>query len=141
MWLLWLVLAVVLGVAEAMTLTSALLLLGGAALVTAGVAAIGVPIAGQLVVFAVVSVAGIVLVRPITLRHTRPALLHRFGTDALVGSAAVVVTDVSRSEGTVRIGGEEWTARPLDEHAVISAGTAVDVIRIDGATAVVYPRE
>ncbi|MGH4012125.1 MAG: NfeD family protein [Pseudonocardiaceae bacterium] len=44
-------------------------------------------------------------------------------------------------DGTVRIGGEVWTARALDESQVIPAGAAVDVIQIDGPTAVVYPRE
>jgi membrane protein implicated in regulation of membrane protease activity len=67
--------------------------------------------------------------------------LQRFGVEALVGRTAYVVQEVSGREGTVRIGGEEWTARALDESLVIPAGATVDVIQIDGATAVVYPRE
>jgi membrane protein implicated in regulation of membrane protease activity len=41
----------------------------------------------------------------------------------------------------VRIGGEEWTARSLDEAQVIPAGATVNVLQIEGATAIVYPRE
>jgi len=67
--------------------------------------------------------------------------LERFGVEALVGKTAYVVHEVTGRDGTVRIGGEEWTARALDESQVIPAGATVDVIQIDGATAVVYPRE
>jgi membrane protein implicated in regulation of membrane protease activity len=41
----------------------------------------------------------------------------------------------------VRIGGEEWSARPYDETLTIPKGTTVDVLQIEGATALVYPRE
>lgn len=68
-WLLWLIFAVVLGVAEIFTLTAALGMLGAAALITAGFAAIGLPLPLQLVVFTIASTAGVVLVRPIALRH------------------------------------------------------------------------
>jgi membrane protein implicated in regulation of membrane protease activity len=34
-----------------------------------------------------------------------------------------------------------WTARTYDEHQVIAAGSAVDVVQIDGATAVVLSVE
>jgi membrane protein implicated in regulation of membrane protease activity len=34
-----------------------------------------------------------------------------------------------------------WSARALDENHVIPAGTLVDVMEIEGATAIVYPRE
>jgi len=39
--------------------------------------------------------------------------------------------------GQVRIGGELWSARTLDDHDVIEAGTAVTVMQISGATALV----
>ncbi|HXT46021.1 MAG TPA: NfeD family protein [Pseudonocardiaceae bacterium] len=74
-------------------------------------------------------------------RHMLRPRLERFGVDALVGKTAYVVQEVTGRDGAVRIGGEEWTARALDESQVIPAGTTVDVIQIDGATAVVYPRE
>jgi membrane protein implicated in regulation of membrane protease activity len=137
----WLLIAVVLGVAEAFTLTAALGLLGGAALVTAGVAAIGLPVSLQLLVFAIASAAGIAVLRPIAVRHMLRPRAERFGVDALAGRTAYVVDEVTGRAGMVRIGGEEWSARALDKGLVIPAGVAVDVIQIDGAIAVVYPRE
>lgn len=141
LWLIWLVVAVLLGVAEAFSLTAALGVLGGAALVTAGLAAVGLPLVLQVAVFAVVSVLGVVLVRPVALRHMSQPQLERFGVDALVGKRAYVVREVTDRDGRVRIDGEEWTARPFDESLVIPVGAAVDVMRISGTTAFVYPRE
>jgi membrane protein implicated in regulation of membrane protease activity len=140
-WIIWLIIAVVLSIAEIFTLTAALGLLGGAALITSVFAAIGLPVPLQLVVFGIASAAAIVLVRPIAARHMLRTQLQRFGVDALVGRTAYVVREVTGREGTVRIGGEEWTARALDSSLVIPAGAAVDVIQIVGATAVVYPQE
>ena len=144
LWVLWLVLAVVLGVAEIATLTAALGLLGGAALVTALAAAVGLPVVLQLLVFAAASAAGLVVVRPIAQRHVLAARSEpsaRFGIDALVGRCARVVTEVSGQSGRISIDGDEWTARPYDDSLVIPAGTTVHVMEIRGATALVYPRE
>jgi membrane protein implicated in regulation of membrane protease activity len=140
-WLIWLVVAVLLGVAEAFSLTASLGVLGAAALVTAGFAAVGLPLVLQFVVFAVTATLGVVLVRPIALRHLQQPQLARFGVDALVGKRAYVVREVTDRDGLVRIDGEEWTARPFDESLVIPVGAAVDVMRISGTTAFVYPLE
>ncbi|MFI0422866.1 NfeD family protein [Spongiactinospora sp. 9N601] len=141
-WVIWLILAVVLGVAEIFTLTAALGLLGGAALITTIAAALGLPVPLQLVVFTLASAAGLVLVRPIVARHLRqPPPSQRFGVEALVGQTAYVVTEVTGRTGRVQIGGEEWSARAYDETLVIPEGATVDVLKIEGATALVYPRE
>jgi membrane protein implicated in regulation of membrane protease activity len=141
LWLIWLVLAVVLGLAETFTLTAALGVLGAAALVPALLAALGLPVAVQLAVFAAAAAAGVLLVRPIALRHLREPQLVRFGVEALVGKRAYVVREVSDRDGLVRIDGDDWTARTFDETTVIPVGAAVDVMRISGTTAYVYPRE
>jgi membrane protein implicated in regulation of membrane protease activity len=140
-WVVWLILAVLLGVAEVFTLTAVLGLLGAAALITSGVAAVGAPPAVQLLVFAVTSTAGLLLVRPMAQRCALRPQLERFGVDALVGRRAYARTEVTVNQGAVRIGGEEWTARSYHEDIVIPAGSPVNVMQIDGATAVVYPQE
>jgi membrane protein implicated in regulation of membrane protease activity len=139
----WVVLAAVLGAAEIVTLTAALGLLAVAALAAAGAAALGLGPFAQFAIFAAVSIALLVGVRPLVKRQLRPRLgpQHRFGVAALVGRQARVVQEVTGHAGRVRIGGEEWSARAYDETLVIPAGTTVDVIEIEGATALVYPRE
>ena len=140
-WIIWLIIAVALGVAEVFTLTAALGLLGGAALIASMVAAIGLPMPLQFLVFALASAAGLVVLRPVATRHRIRPRVERFGVDALIGKTAYVVQEITSRDGTVRIGGEEWTARAVDDAQVIPAGAIVDVIHIDGATAIVYPRE
>jgi len=140
-WVLWLILAVVLGAAEIFTLTAALGLLGLAAGLTAVVAALGLPVPVQLIVFVVASIAGLGVVRPIARRHLIQPPPQRFGVEALVGKPAYVIREVTAHDGRVRINGEEWSARAYDETQVIPAGATVDVMQIEGATALVYPRE
>ena len=139
----WIILAAILGVAEIFTLTAALGLLAVAALAAAAVAALGLGELAQFVTFAVVAVAGLVGIRPLVSRQLRPRYgpQHRFGVAALVGRQARVVQEVTGQAGRVRIGGEEWSARAYDESLVIPTGATVDVIEIEGATALVYPRE
>ncbi|MFF1274857.1 NfeD family protein [Streptomyces marokkonensis] len=140
-WLIWLIVAAVLAVAEILTLTAALGMLSVAALVTAGTAAAGLPLGLQFLVYALVAAATLLFVRPLALRHMDRPQAARFGTDALIGKSAYVVSDVTGTGGRVRIDGEEWTARSYDETLVISSGTTVDVMEISGATALVYPRD
>lgn len=140
-WLIWVILAMALGVIEILTLTAALGILGAAALITSLAAAAGAPVPAQLAVFAVASLAGIVLVRPVVRRHLMRPSVHVFGPAALAGRTAQVVHEIHGASGRVRIDGEEWTARTYDEALVIPVGTTVDVLEINGATALVYPRE
>ena len=140
-WIVWLVLAAVLGVAEIMTTTLAfgLIAVGAVAAGVVGVAGGGLPF--QLIAFGVASAAGLGVVRPIAVRHIKQPPLLRTGTSALVGRSAKVVEEVTDDGGKVRIGGELWSARPYDESRVIPAGSTVDVFAIEGATALVHPRE
>ncbi|WJV45365.1 NfeD family protein [Streptomyces flavofungini] len=140
-WLVWLLAAGVLGVAEFFTLTLVFGLLAGAALVAAVVAGVGVGVFGQLVVFAAAAAAGLVVIRPVALRHMAQGPLTREGSDALIGKQAEVMQEVTATHGLIKLSGEEWSARSLDESHVIPVGALVDVMEIEGATAVVYPRE
>ncbi|KUP96660.1 NfeD family protein [Thermobifida cellulosilytica] len=140
-WVLWLVVAVALGVAELFTLTLALGLLAAAALVAGVAGAAGVGLSGQVLAFVAASAAGLLVIRPIARRHMAQPPPLRSGAEALVGRSALVVEEITADGGRIKLSGEEWTARCLDETLRIPAGTHVDVMQIDGATAVVYPRD
>lgn len=141
-WVLWLIIAAVLGSAELMTATLDLLLLAIAALAAAGIAALGLGVGLQLLAFAVTAAAMITLVRPIARRHLKSSYPQlKTGVAALIGREAVVLTPCGREPGRVKIGGEEWSARAYDPTLVIPAGTTVDVFAIEGATALVHPQE
>jgi membrane protein implicated in regulation of membrane protease activity len=140
-WIVWLIVAAVLGVAELLTTTLAFGLIAAAAVVAAviGTFDLGLPL--QLAAFVVAAGAGLAFVRPIALRHIKQPPALRTGTAALVGRSAIVLQEVTEHSGRIRIGGEEWSSRAYDESLVIPVGTKVDVMQIDGATALVYPRE
>ena len=140
-WIVWLIIAAVLGTIEIVTTTLAFGLLGLAALVAAGAGFLGGDTAVQFGVFILTSAVGLGVARPFAMRHIRHPPLLRTGTAALVGRTGYVLEEVSDQGGRVRIGGEEWSARPYDETLVIPAGTKVDVLQIEGASALVYPRE
>jgi membrane protein implicated in regulation of membrane protease activity len=141
-WIVWLIVAVVLGVAELLTMTFAFGLIAIAAVVAAAVGAFHIGLAAQLAAFVVAAGAGLGVVRPYVVRHVKQPPALRTGVAALVGRSAIVLEEVNEHSGRVRIDGEEWTSRPyLDESLVIPVGTKVDVMQIKGATALVYPRE
>jgi membrane protein implicated in regulation of membrane protease activity len=141
-WIVWLIVAAVLGVAELLTMTFAFGLIAVAAVVAAVVGAFHINLAVQLAAFVVAAGAGLGVVRPIAIRHIKQPPALRTGVAALVGRSAIVLEEVNEHSGRVRIDGEEWSSRPyLDESLVIPVGTKVDVMQIKGATALVYPRE
>ncbi|MFD5393298.1 NfeD family protein [Streptomyces sp. NPDC127097] len=140
-WFVWLLAAAALGAAEFFTLTLVFGLLAGAALVAAVVAGVGIGILGQLVALGAAVAAGLVIIRPIALRHMAQQPLPREGSDALIGKRAEVMQEVTATRGLIKLSGEEWSARALDESLVIPVGALVDVMEIEGATAIVYPRQ
>ena len=141
-WIIWLIVAAVLGVAELLTMTFAFGLIAVAAVVAAAVGAFHIDLGVQLAAFVVAAGAGLGFVRPVAIRHIKQPPALRTGVAALVGRSAIVLEEVNEHSGRVRIDGEEWTSRPyLDESLVIPVGTKVDVMQIKGATALVYPRE
>jgi membrane protein implicated in regulation of membrane protease activity len=134
----WVVIAVVLAIGE--VLTPGLFFLGPVAL-AAGAAALasllGAGTAGSVIVFIVGSLLALALLRPVARRHIRMPAISRTGTDALVGRRALVTRRVDALGGRVRIGGEEWSARAYLDGEEFLEGSTVDVIQIEGATALV----
>lgn len=140
-WVAWLIAAAALAVAEYFTLTLAFGLLAAAALVAAIVAGIGAPLLAQVLAFAITAAVGLLVVRPIARRQMTKTPLVREGSYALIGKTGVVIQEVTGMKGLIKLSGEVWSARAFDENQVIPAGTPVDVMEIEGATAIVYPRE
>ena len=136
-WVFWLIGAAVLAAGEVATLGFFLGAVALAALPAALVAALGAGPAVQLTVFIVCSIGSLLFIRPIARRHLNTPASLRTGTAALVGARAVVLERVHADGGRVKIGGEEWTARPYDEDDVYEEGARVEVMKIQGATALV----
>jgi membrane protein implicated in regulation of membrane protease activity len=130
--------ALLLSLAELLGGEFVLLMLGGGALVAAGVALLLPDLLWlQLIVFALISVGLVVGARPPLLRKFHGPSQIRTGIDAVIGSKATVISTVDSSGGQVKIGGEVWSAQGVDGHRPLPPGTPVTVVEVRGATAVV----
>ncbi|CAL8972113.1 MAG: NfeD family protein [Actinobacteria bacterium] len=138
-WVVWMSIAAILGVTELLTLDFTLLMLAGGAL-AGGAAALLFPglLWVQILAAVVVAVAMLGLLRPTLLRRVRALPGYRSSVDKMVGSPGVALTEVTAATGEVKVSGEVWSAHSLE--GSIPAGTEVEVYRIDGAIAIVYPR-
>jgi membrane protein implicated in regulation of membrane protease activity len=137
-WVVWAVVAAALGIGE--LLTPGLFFLGPvalAAVAAAITAALGAGSVAAAIVFLVCAVLSLAVLRPLARAHLHVPAISRTGTAALVGRRGVVTRKVDGHGGRVRIGGEEWTARAYVDGEEIAEGTSVDVVEIQGATALV----
>lgn len=138
-WQSWLIVALLLAAFEMATLDFTLLMMAIGALAGCIMAALGFGVTVQVITAAVVAVALLAFVRPSIVRrmHKGPTLLN--GPIALIGKSGLVLERVTAHNGRVKLSGEVWSARTLEESQTIEPGSKVAVAQIDGATAVVYP--
>ncbi|MDG9728271.1 MULTISPECIES: NfeD family protein [unclassified Streptomyces] len=136
-WVWWLVAAAGLGIPLVVTAMPEFGMLAVGAVAAAVASGFGVDVVVQVLVFVIVSVALIAVVRPIAARHRsqRPQLAT--GVDALKGRQAVVLERVDGSGGRIKLAGEVWSARALDAGRAYETGEEVDVVDIEGATAII----
>ena len=138
-WVIWAIVAVGLALGE--LATPGLFFLGPvavAAVVAGVISLLGIASWLQVLVFLVTAVASLGVLRPIARAHLSMPAATRTGTAALVGSKALVLQRVDLNGGRVRIGGEEWSARAYVDDQVLEPGMTVEVVKIEGATALVY---
>jgi membrane protein implicated in regulation of membrane protease activity len=138
-WVIWLVASVGLVIAEIFSLDLVLIMFAAGAFAAAMTALVIQNVFVQAIVFALVSVLALFVARPLVQRRLHPIGDHtRTGIDALKGATALVLKPVTETGGLVKIGGEEWTARPFDATQQLEPGQKVQVIDIKGATAIVW---
>jgi membrane protein implicated in regulation of membrane protease activity len=140
-WILWVIVAGAFTVGEMHTNGFYLAPFAVGGVIAAVLAVVGAGALLSSLAFVGASVAVLLLLRPIAMRHRQLPPTLRTGTAALVGQNALVVERIANREavGTVKIGGEVWTARSFDDDRVIEAGERVEVVEIRGATALVLP--
>ena len=139
----WLVGALVLVGLESVTLAFVAVYVALGAVCGAIAAAAGASFGVQTIVFVVVTVASLVLTR----RPLRAALartpLVKSNVQTIVGRHAVVTVPLPAGpggRGQIKVGTEYWSAkREGDLGAAVPEGTTVEVLRVEGVTAVVEP--
>jgi membrane protein implicated in regulation of membrane protease activity len=139
--ILWIVIGIALAIAEAFTASLLIIFFAAGALAAAGAAALGANFLLQVIVFAVVSGLSVVALRPIVLRHAKPAIETGdlpIGLEALAHSHGTVLEEVDGNHGMIRIDGELWQARSFDGAEKYLVGEHVRIIKVDGATVIVW---
>ena len=142
-WLLWVILGVMLIVAEIFTMGFVLFWFGLGALAAALAAMMGVGIAGQFGIFAIVSVGLTVMSRTIFAKYMwhQEEQEMKMGVDSLPGQVGTVTIGSSGAmdEGAVRVYGSVWTAYPADEDVKLIEGEKVEVVSVKGSSIYVKP--
>ena len=132
----WLAASGALLVIEILTVDLLFASLAFSALLAAGANALGFGVVIQGVVFGVGAIGSLMFLRPIALRHLKkkPAD-HATNIEALIGAPAMTLSAITDHDGLVKLSGETWSAR--SNTGEIEVGSQVEVVAIEGATAVV----
>lgn len=141
-WIFWVLLGVILIVAETFTLGFVLLWFGIGALLAAVAGLFGVGLLGQFLIFAAVSIALTAASRTIFAnflsRHDNDSI--KMGVDSLPGQIGTVTSSSSGAlkEGAVKVYGSTWTAFPENDVELVE-GEKVEVVRVQGSSIYVRP--
>lgn len=138
--IIWLVLGVVLAIAEMFSLAFVMIMVAAGAFAAAAAAALGAPVLVQGAVFVAVTAATLAGVRPMIRRYQQPGTVDTepMGMAALEGADALVLERIDAHHGLIRVSGEEWSARAFDATQEFDPGDHVQIIKIKGATALVW---
>jgi membrane protein implicated in regulation of membrane protease activity len=142
-WILWLVVAVGLIVAEIFTLGFVLFWFGIGALAAALVAFLGFGAGWQFAAFAVVSIALTAMSRTIfaTYLPHNDGDVFKSGIDSLPGQIGTVssASKGALNEAAVKVYGTTWTAFPVDTDIELIEGEKVEVVEVRGSSILVRP--
>ena len=138
-WILWIVLGVVLIIAEIFTFGFVLFWFGIGALVAALASFLGVSNFGlQFLIFATVSIVLTAMSRTMFAKYFRHGDedLVKTGVDSLPGQVGTVTISSkgSLNEGAVKVFGSTWTAFPEEGETPLLEGEKVEVIRVKGSS-------
>ena len=111
-------------------------MLGAGALVASVVGQTGAPGWVMVLVFALVSALSLWLARPWINRRFNKG--KEVGLAVIEGADVLVVERIDQDHGMVKIEGELWRARPYEAGQTYEPGERVRVVKVDGATALVW---
>lgn len=138
-WIIWIIVGVVLIVAEIFTMGFVLFWFGIGALAAALAGFLGLGIGWQFLAFAVVSIALTAMSRTIFLRYLPLGDDEnnvKTGMDALPGKVGTVTSPSKGAlmEAAVKVYGSTWTAYPIDGESELVEGEKVEVVQIKGSS-------
>lgn len=134
----WLMVLVFFIVIELATMGLTTIWFAGGALIALLLAAFNASFYLQFGVFLIVSIALLVVTRPLALKYFNKSV-EKTNAEGLIGKQAIVVTRIHniKEEGQVMLGGMEWSARAYEEDRIIPSGSIVEVKEIRGVKLIV----
>lgn len=132
----WLVLAVVLFSAEALTMQLTTIWFAIAAVFMAFAALLPIAPVYQVFLFLILACTLLILTRPIAVKKLQA---HKIKTnaDSLIAQKALVVKDIGEFEkGEIKIEGKIWSAKTASDSA-LAAGSECIIEKIEGVTCIV----
>lgn len=138
----WLVLLIVLVVIELLTMGLTTIWFAVGALVAAILAAFGAPFSVQIIVCGIIATILLIFTRPVAVKYFNRDRI-RTNVESLVGKQAIVISEINNLQGVgqVNVGGQEWSARAMDEQKCFPVGTVVKVVAISGVKLIVEEKE
>lgn len=92
----------------------------------------------QVVIFLVISLVMLILLRPVALKYFNQDRV-KTNVDSIIGTVGMVTRSIdnAREEGTVKVSGQEWTARSSEDAVLIPQDTRVRIMRVQGVKLIV----
>ena len=129
----WLIVFVACIVIEIITMGLTTIWFAGGALIAAVGAALGAPFWMQVVLMVLVSFVLLYFTRPVAVKYFNKDRV-KTNVESLVGRQAIVISEIDNLQGLgqVTVGGQEWTARTVEEGITLPVGSVVVVRAISG---------
>ena len=135
----WLSLAVIFLIIEAITVGLATIWFAAGSFVALLLSLLDLPIWIQVLVFLIVSLCLLIFTRKIFVEKLK-AGSEKTNVDALIGEEGLVTGKIAAfSTGQVKINGQIWTAVGRTSDEVIEEGVLIQVIAIEGVKLIVAP--
>lgn len=134
----WLLLMLVLILAEIATMGLTTIWFAAAALICGICAGFGMPLLPQMIIFIVISLVLILFTRPIAMKYFNRDRV-KTNAESLIGKQAIVTSAIDnlRATGQVTVSGQEWTARSSEDGVVIPQGAVTEILGINGVKLIV----
>ncbi len=134
-WCVWILVALVLFIAEVFTPGFLFACFAVACLVSGFAAFLGIGAKGQILAFSIATLAGFVALRPILMAKYSSRRRIKTNVDALVGKKCRVseTIDPASGKGRALVEGDDWKATSVDD-TIIQAGQKAIVVKVQGTT-------
>lgn len=140
--LFWLAVMVIMLIIEIITLGLTTIWFAGGALVAFVLAMLNAPLMVQIFAFLIVSLILLMFTRPIAVKYFNKDRV-KTNVETMIGRQAIVVSEVDNLQGIgrVTVGGQEWSARTVQEGITLPVGTVVIIKEVKGVKLIVEERK